>query len=73
MIVNHEVRDLPSAFSHRLVAPGKASGNWYTYQLPAVLKIKGVGTFVACTEYWEHTEPFPVPGKIYLVKEKTDK
>jgi len=42
-----------------------------TYRLPAVLKMKGTGTFVAVTEYWEGTEPFPDPKKIYLVKEKT--
>ena len=71
MVVNHEVRDLPSSFSHRLIAPGRLIGHWVTYQLPATLKIKNVGTFVACTEYWKGVEPFPVPEKIYLVKEKT--
>ena len=71
MIVNHEVRDRVEGFKHRLVAPGKGVGEWVTYRIPACLKIKNVGTWVACTEYWEHVEPFPVPGKIYLVKEKS--
>lgn len=71
MIVNHEIRDEVRAFSHRLVAPGKSMGAWVTYRLPAILKMKGVGTFVACTEYWKDVEPFPVPGKVYLVKDKS--
>jgi hypothetical protein len=71
MIVNHEVQDRVEGFSHRLVAPGKGVGLWVSYRMPATLKIKNVGTFVACTEYWKDVEPFPVPEKIYLVKEKT--
>lgn len=74
MIITHEIRDLREGFlQHRLVAPGKGIGDWLPYQLPAVLKMKGVGVFVAVTEYWKNTEPFPDPNKIYLVKEKTDK
>ena len=73
MIVNHEILDRREGFNHRLVAPVKGLGDWVTYRLPAVLKMKGVGTFVAVTEYWKGVEPFPDPKKIYLVKEKIDK
>lgn len=73
MKIDHEIRDRVEGFNHRLVAPGKGLGDWVTYRLPAVLKMKGGSTFVACTEYWKGVEPFPDPEKIYLVKEKTDK
>ncbi len=72
MIINHEIRDRVEGFNHRLIAPGKGLGDWVTYRLPAILKIPKVGTFVACTEYWKGVEPFPVPGKVYLVKEKQE-
>ena len=71
MIVNHEVRDEARAFSHRLVAPGRGAGAWVGFQRPACLEVKGVGTFVTVTEYWKGEMPFPEPGKVYLVKEKT--
>ena len=71
MIITHEIRDEVRAFSHRLVAPGKSAGTWTHYQRPATLSIKNVGTFVVCTEYWKDVEPFPIPGKIYIVKEKS--
>lgn len=70
MLVNHEVRDEVSGFQHRLLSPGLMGGNWVTYRLPAVLITKH-GTFVAVTNYWKGVQPFPIPGKIYLVKEKT--
>ena len=71
MKIDHEIRDTAQAFNHRLVAPGRGLGDWVTYRLPAVLKMPKVGVFVAVTEYWKGTEPFPDPDKIYLVKEKT--
>ncbi len=70
MKILHEFLDRQEAFHHRLVAPNKAIGDWVTYRLPAVLKMKNVGVFVAVTEYWKGVEPFPDPDKIYLVKEK---
>lgn len=70
MIVIHDVNDVTAGFRHRLTSPTAGNGLWSSYRLPAILKTK-VGTFVACTDYWEHTEPFPIPGKIYIVKEKT--
>ena len=71
MIVIHEIHDSPTAFRHRLISPTAGAGLWVTYQLPAVLKTKGTGVFVAVTDYWTGVEPFPDPRKIYIVKEKT--
>ena len=70
MIVTHEIHDSPHTFRHRLASPTAGAGLWVTFRLPAVLKTRA-GTFVAVTDYWEHTEPFPDPKKIYIVKEKT--
>lgn len=71
MKVTHEVSD-QAIFRHRLTALDHGgqthTGLWVTYQLPATLTIKDV-TYVAVTDYWDRTPPFPAPGKIYLVKE----
>ena len=72
MKVIHEYSDLMLGSRHRLVAHYRRGkqipGQWTTYRLHATLTIKDV-TYVAVTDYWEAELPFPVPGKIYAVKE----
>ena len=70
MQVIHEIKDEAPAYRHRLSSPNAGTGLWVSYQMPAVLETRN-GVYVAVTDYWKGIQPFPVPGKIYLVKEKT--
>lgn len=69
MIVKHEILETKGGWGHRVVSDQAGKGDYVNYTCLACLKTRH-GTFVAVTDYWKGVEPFPVPGKIYLVKEK---
>ena len=70
MKVTHEILETKGGYGHRVVSDKAGKGEYVGYTRPAYLKTRD-GMFVAVTDYWKGVEPFPVPGKIYLVKEKT--